>query len=212
MGSTGPSRLVRRMTNGRARWRGSRSTGAPGTGIPRCGPSTPSGTAGSPPSCRPAALGPRLELGSGPGFAREFIPDLELSDVVRAPWHDREASAEALPFDDGSARRAGPVRRAPSPADAATLLRRGDARAAPRRSDRDVRAVREPASYPVYKLLHEPAGPGPTRSARPRTPPRRAIRSTRTRRSPPCCSAARPRRSPTRSRAGRPPRRALSPA
>jgi SAM-dependent methyltransferase len=48
------------------------------------------------------ALGPRVEIGSGPGFARQFIPDLVLSDVVRAPWHDHEASADALPFDDAS--------------------------------------------------------------------------------------------------------------
>jgi SAM-dependent methyltransferase len=50
----------------------------------------------------PAALGPRVELGSGPGFARDFIPDLQLTDVVAAPWHDRECSAEALPFADAS--------------------------------------------------------------------------------------------------------------
>jgi SAM-dependent methyltransferase len=50
----------------------------------------------------PASLGPRLEIGSGPGFARAFIPDLVLSDLVRAPWHDREVSAEALPFAEGS--------------------------------------------------------------------------------------------------------------
>ncbi len=50
----------------------------------------------------PAARGPRVELGSGPGFARRFIPDLQLTDIVRAPWHDRELSAEALPFADGS--------------------------------------------------------------------------------------------------------------
>ena len=48
------------------------------------------------------ALGRRIELGSGPGFAREFIPDLELTDLVRAPWHDREVSADALPFPNGS--------------------------------------------------------------------------------------------------------------
>jgi SAM-dependent methyltransferase len=50
----------------------------------------------------PAALGPRVEIGSGPGFAREFIPDLQLTDLVRAPWHDREVSADALPFADAS--------------------------------------------------------------------------------------------------------------
>jgi SAM-dependent methyltransferase len=49
-----------------------------------------------------AGLGPFVELGSGPGFARGFIPELQLSDVVRAPWHDHEISAEALPFGDGS--------------------------------------------------------------------------------------------------------------
>jgi SAM-dependent methyltransferase len=47
-------------------------------------------------------LGPWIEIGSGPGFAREFIPDLELSDIVRAPWHDRCVSADHLPFTDGS--------------------------------------------------------------------------------------------------------------
>ena len=50
----------------------------------------------------PAALGPRIELGSGPGFARAFIPDLQLTDIVQAPWHDREVSADALPFADQS--------------------------------------------------------------------------------------------------------------
>jgi SAM-dependent methyltransferase len=50
----------------------------------------------------PVSVGPRIELGSGPGFAREFIPDLELTDLVKAPWHDREVSAEDLPFADRS--------------------------------------------------------------------------------------------------------------
>jgi SAM-dependent methyltransferase len=47
-------------------------------------------------------LGPWIEIGSGPGFAREFIPELELSDIVKAPWHDRCVSADNLPFADGS--------------------------------------------------------------------------------------------------------------
>jgi SAM-dependent methyltransferase len=47
-------------------------------------------------------LGPWLELGSGPGFAREVIPELQLSDVVKAPWHDHQIAAEALPFAAGS--------------------------------------------------------------------------------------------------------------
>jgi SAM-dependent methyltransferase len=50
----------------------------------------------------PRGRGPWIELGSGPGFAREFIPELELSDVVRAPWHAHRIEAEALPFADGA--------------------------------------------------------------------------------------------------------------
>jgi SAM-dependent methyltransferase len=47
-------------------------------------------------------LGPWIEIGSGPGFAREFISELELTDIVRAPWHDRCVSADNLPFADAS--------------------------------------------------------------------------------------------------------------
>ena len=50
-----------------------------------------------------ATLGPFIELGSGPGFARTFIPELQLSDLVRAPWHDHAIDAATrLPFDDRS--------------------------------------------------------------------------------------------------------------
>lgn len=103
----------------------------------------------------PPALGPRVEIGSGPGFAREFVPDLELSDVVKAAWHDREISASALPFDDASVGALvlfDVLHHLPSPADffreATRVLRRGG------------RVVMcEPhmslLSYPVYKFLHE---------------------------------------------------------
>lgn len=50
----------------------------------------------------PRELGPWVEIGSGPGFAQTVIPELELSDVVRAPWHQHEVDAEDLPFDTGS--------------------------------------------------------------------------------------------------------------
>jgi len=47
-------------------------------------------------------LGPFVEIGSGPGFAREVLPELRLSDLVRAPWHDYEIDAASrLPFADG---------------------------------------------------------------------------------------------------------------
>jgi SAM-dependent methyltransferase len=103
----------------------------------------------------PAAVGPRVEIGSGPGFARQFIPDLELTDLVRAPWHDREVSAEALPYGDASL---GAIvlfdvlHHLPSPrkffAEAVRVLRPG------------ARLVMcepyvSPVSYPVYKLFHE---------------------------------------------------------
>lgn len=51
----------------------------------------------------PSGLGPFVELGSGPGFAKQFIPELQLSDLVRAPWHDHAIdAARALPFGDRS--------------------------------------------------------------------------------------------------------------
>ena len=103
----------------------------------------------------PASFGPRVELGSGPGFARPFIPDLELTDLVKAPWHDREVSAEALPYADSSL---GAIvlfdvlHHVPTPraffAEAMRALRVGG------------RIVLcepyiSPLSYPVYKFLHE---------------------------------------------------------
>jgi SAM-dependent methyltransferase len=103
----------------------------------------------------PASLGPRVELGSGPGFARSFIPDLELTDLVKAPWHDREVSGEALPYSDASVGALvlfDVLHHLPSPraffAEATRVLRPGG------------RVVMcEPyisaLSYPVYKFLHE---------------------------------------------------------
>ncbi|HEY4393785.1 MAG TPA: class I SAM-dependent methyltransferase [Polyangia bacterium] len=122
----------------------------------------------------PAALGPRLELGSGPGFARQFIPGLELSDVVRAPWHDREVSADALPFGDGALGALvlfDVLHHLPDPrrffTEASRALRPGG------------RLVMcepyvSPLSYPIYKFLHDeplalgvdPLAPVETRGAR----------------------------------------------
>jgi SAM-dependent methyltransferase len=103
----------------------------------------------------PVSLGPRVELGSGPGFARPFVPDLELTDLVKAPWHDREISAESLPYADASL--GGIVlfdvlHHVSTPrqffAEAGRVLRPGG------------RIVMcepyiGPLSYPIYKLLHK---------------------------------------------------------
>lgn len=102
-----------------------------------------------------AAAGPRIELGSGPGFARQFIPDLMLTDVVAAPWHDRETSADSLPFADASV-------------GALVLFDVLHHLAEPKAFFQEaIRVLRQggrivmcepyvsPASFPVYKLLHE---------------------------------------------------------
>src|SRR5215831_7516816 len=103
----------------------------------------------------PETLGKRVELGSGPGFARAFIPALMLTDLVKAPWHDREVSAEALPFGDGTLGALvlfDVLHHLPAPvrffSEATRVLRPGG------------RVVMcepyvGPLSYPVYKFLHE---------------------------------------------------------
>jgi SAM-dependent methyltransferase len=103
----------------------------------------------------PPTLGPRIELGSGPGFARAFIPTLELTDVVAAPWHDRELSADAIGGADASI-------------GALVLFDVLHHLSSPRRFfDEALRVLRpsgrivlcepliSPLSYPVYKFLHE---------------------------------------------------------
>jgi SAM-dependent methyltransferase len=45
--------------------------------------------------------GATIELGSGIGRLREFVPQLVTSDVEATPWADEIVDAEALPFADG---------------------------------------------------------------------------------------------------------------
>jgi SAM-dependent methyltransferase len=103
----------------------------------------------------PAALGPWVELGSGPGFARELVPGLLLTDLVAAPWHDRQVDAQALPFEDASLGALvlfDVLHHLPAPArffaEAVRVLRPGG------------RIVTcepyvSPLSYPVYRFFHE---------------------------------------------------------
>jgi SAM-dependent methyltransferase len=100
-------------------------------------------------------IGPWLELGSGPGFARNVIPELELSDVVGAPWLQHELDAEDLPFEDGSLGALvlfDVLHHLPHPArffaEAVRTLRP---------SGRIVMCEPyvSPLSYPVYRFIHE---------------------------------------------------------
>jgi SAM-dependent methyltransferase len=100
-------------------------------------------------------LGRQVELGSGPGFARELIPWLEVTDLVRAPWHDAEVNGEALPYEEGTV-------------GALVLFDVLHHLPSPRRFFEEAHRVLAPGgrivlcepfisplSYPVYKFLHE---------------------------------------------------------
>lgn len=102
----------------------------------------------------PVSLGPIVELGSGPGFAREFLPGVELTDLVKAPWHDRQVAADALPY-------------ATNTVGALVLLDVLHHLAAPMRFFTEAIRVLRPGgrillcepflswmSYPVYRFLH----------------------------------------------------------
>jgi SAM-dependent methyltransferase len=101
------------------------------------------------------AEGPWIELGSGPGFARDFIPRMQLTDLVQAPWHDRQVDATALPFADGSVGALvlfDVLHHLPAPArffaEAVRVLRPGG------------RVILcephvSPLSFPIYRFFHE---------------------------------------------------------
>lgn len=44
--------------------------------------------------------GPLLEVGSGSGLLRDFIPEVILSEVVQLPWIDRVVDCMHMPFED----------------------------------------------------------------------------------------------------------------
>ncbi len=46
--------------------------------------------------------GPLLEVGSGSGLLKEFLPDVILSDIVDLPWIDQVVDCLQMPFDDNS--------------------------------------------------------------------------------------------------------------
>jgi SAM-dependent methyltransferase len=102
-----------------------------------------------------ASLGPVIELGSGPGLAAEFIPNMLLTDVVFAPWHHLSIAAESLPFKDGSV---GAVvlfdvlHHLPSPQ---SFLNEAVRALSPGGRVLICDPYISPLSYPVYRWLHE---------------------------------------------------------
>jgi SAM-dependent methyltransferase len=99
--------------------------------------------------------GPFVELGSGPGFARHFVPEITLTDLVMAPWLDRQVDAQALPFADGSVSALvlfDVLHHLPAPArffaEAVRVLRPGGRIVA-------CEPYLSPLSYPVYRYFHE---------------------------------------------------------
>ena len=100
-------------------------------------------------------LGRWIEIGSGPGLARELIPELELSDVVRAPWHDHELAAESLPFAPGEVGALvlfDVLHHLRSPAD---FLAEATRVLAPGGRLVVCEPYVSPLSFPVYRFLHE---------------------------------------------------------
>jgi SAM-dependent methyltransferase len=96
-----------------------------------------------------------VEIGSGPGFARDFIPELQLTDVVQAPWHDRQVDAGALPFPDqsvGALVLFDVLHHLPAPArfltEAERVLRRGGRLVL-------CEPYVSPLSFPIYRFFHE---------------------------------------------------------
>lgn len=100
-------------------------------------------------------LGPIVELGSGPGFARGFIPEMLLTDVVRAPWHDRELGAEALPFADGTVGALVLFDVLHHLASPATFFHEASRVLAPGGRVVLCEPYVSPLSFPVYKLFHD---------------------------------------------------------
>jgi len=103
----------------------------------------------------PPARGPFVELGSGPGFARGFIPELLLTDVVRAPWHDREMGAERLPFADGTLGAIVLFDVLHHLASPASFFEEASRALAPGGRVIMCEPYISPLSYPVYKLFHD---------------------------------------------------------
>lgn len=105
---------------------------------------------------RPArSLGPTVEIGSGPGFAKDFLDDVILTDVVAAPWLGLAAAAEALPFGNASVGALilfDVLHHLPSPAD---FFAEAERVLQPGGRILICDPYISPLSFPVYAWLHE---------------------------------------------------------
>jgi len=105
---------------------------------------------------RPArTLGPTVEVGSGPGFARDFLEDVVLTDVVAAPWLELLAAGEALPFAPASVGALilfDVLHHLPSPA---RFFAEAERVLAPGGRILICDPYISPLSYPIYAWLHE---------------------------------------------------------
>lgn len=104
----------------------------------------------------PAVDGQLLEIGSGPGFARQFLPTIRTSDLVAADWLDQQLDATHVwPFADASLDGVVVFDVLHHLADPAVLF----SQACRTLKDGGRLVLMEPhvsaLSYPVYRFLHE---------------------------------------------------------
>ena len=106
----------------------------------------------------PVGVGFVLEIGSGPGFARQFLPGIRTSDTVKAEWHDYELDAvQSWPVEAESVDAIVLFDVLHHLADIPAFF--GHAVAALRCGGRLIvmEPYISPVSHPVYRFLHEEA-------------------------------------------------------
>jgi len=101
--------------------------------------------------------GPWIELGSGPGLVKDFIPEVVTTDLVPAPWLGLRSSAECLPFRTGSVGALllfDVLHHLPNPS---RLFDEANRVLAPGGRLVMCEPMVSALSYPVYRFLHEEA-------------------------------------------------------
>lgn len=97
-----------------------------------------------------------VELGSGPGFARQFLPGLRTSDMVKADWHDDEIDAtQPWPFDDGALDGVVLFDVLHHLANPMALFREAERALRPGGRFVLMEPYVSPFSYPIYRFMHD---------------------------------------------------------